>query len=195
MPNRSKIFADQIIIAAMRKDGRKAIALILEKYGDALYGVVFKIVQSKEISEDIMQEAFVKMWKNAAAYDEKKGRLFTWLINIVRNTAIDKVRTTKFQQARKSLPLEKAVYENESLSQEMQIGDVGLQKAVGRLEAKYREVIDLLYLRGYTQKEATEALGIPLGTVKTRVKFAIRELRKALTDKELIWIIIVLLWI
>lgn len=185
MSKNVKIIADEIIIAALQEDARHAVALILEKYGDALYGVVFKIVQSKEIAEDIMQDAFVKVWRKADTYDGTKGRLFTWLINIVRNTAIDKVRTGKFQQRRKSLPLEKTVYENESFSEEMQVADVGLQKAVSRLEPKYRLVIELLYIQGYTQKEVTEELGIPLGTVKTRVKIAIRELRKVLTDKEL----------
>ena len=191
MPDSKKIIADQTIVAQMRADGRQAIGLILEKYGDALYGVVLKITGSREVSEDLMQEAFLKIWKNANSYDERKGRLFTWLINIVRNTAIDKVRTQKFQRNRKSVPVEKTVYENESLSEEMNIADVGLQRAINNLEPKYRQIIDLLYLRGYTQREVTEEFDIPLGTVKTRVKIAIRELRKVLTDKELMWIILI----
>ena len=135
-----------------------------------------------------MQVASVKTWKNAASYDASKGRLFTWLLNIYRNTAIDKVRTGKYKRNQTSEPIDATVYDNVSYSEEMQIEDVGLRRTLNKLDPKYRAVIDLLYLQGYTQREATEELGIPLGTVKSRVKVGIRELRVLLQDRVLWWI-------
>ncbi len=171
---------DSNIQDLLKRDPRKAVAKILEKYGGALLGVIQRILGSKEAAEDALQDTCVKIWKNAATYDQKKGRLFTWLLNIARNTAIDKARTGKFQHHRKSQPLEDNVYDNISHSEEMKTVDVGLMDLVDNLEEKYRQVIDLIYLQGYTQKEVAESLDLPLGTVKTRARTGLRKLRKIL---------------
>ena len=174
------------IVSLLQSDSRKAVQLILEQYGDALYTVAIKIVGSKEVAEEIMQDAFVKVWKKAAQYDANKGRLFTWLIQIVRSTAIDKVRLVNFQRNRASQSLDANVYDSVKFSEEMQIKDVGLHKALSTLDEKYRIIIELLYLQGYTQSEITEELGIPLGTVKSRAKIGIRELRKLIGESGMI---------
>ncbi len=184
--------SDEQLVALLRNKDKAAMGAVLKKYGDALYGVVFRIVGTREVAEDIMQEVAVKIWKNHQAYDAKKGRLFTWLVNIARNTAIDKVRTQKFQARRQAESLDSTVHDNIRFSEHLDIQDVGLRRLIERLDPKYREVIDLLYLKGYTQKEATEALGIPLGTVKTRVKKALGDLLKALKDRTAL--IIFLIW-
>jgi RNA polymerase sigma-70 factor (ECF subfamily) len=198
MPNNEKMMSDEELVTLLQNHRERAIRPILDKYGDALFGVVLKIVQVQEIAEDVMQESFVKVWKNADAYDATKGRLFTWLVNIVRYTAIDKIRTVKFKENRKTVSLDRTVYENEQLSEEMEIRDVGLRKVIATLEEKYQKLIDLLYLQGYTQSEAAEALNIPLGTVKTRSKAAISQLRTLLGSNEWLWpllfIIAAILW-
>jgi len=176
---------DNNLILLLQRGDRRAIALILEKYGDALYGAIFNMVRSEAIAKDLMQDACVKIWKNGSKYDESKGRLFTWLLRVTRNTALDKIRTDKFKREQTSESIEQTVYNTVSHSEEMQINDVGLQQVIGRLDEKYRAVIDLIYLQGYTQKEATQKLNIPLGTVKSRVKIAIRELRLLLKDRTL----------
>jgi RNA polymerase sigma-70 factor (ECF subfamily) len=166
----------------------------MKQYGDALYGVVLSIVQSKEIAEDVMQDTFVKIWKNADSYNVKKGKLFTWLVNIARYTAIDRIRTMKFKANQKTLSLDRTVYENEQLSVEAEIQDVGLHKIINSLEEKYSTLINLLYLQGFTQKEAAKALNIPLGTVKTRSKTAIIQLRTLLGAKEWLWSLLLSIW-
>jgi len=176
---------DNNLILLLQRGDRRAIALILEKYGDALYGAIFNMVRSEAIAKDLMQDSCVKIWKNGSKYDESKGRLFTWLLRVTRNTALDKIRTDKFKREQTSESIEQTVYNTVSHSEEMQINDVGLQQVIGRLDEKYRAVIDLIYLQGYTQKEATQKLNIPLGTVKSRVKIAIRELRLLLKDRTL----------
>lgn len=178
------------IISLLKSDSRSAVRLILEQYGDALYTVAIKIVGSKEVAEEILQDSFVKVWKKADQYDEEKGRLFTWLIQIVRSTAIDKVRLVKFQRNRTSQSLDTHVYNSVKFSEEMQIKDVGLHKALSSLDEKYRTIIDLLYLQAYTQSEVTRELGIPLGTVKSRAKIGIRELKKLIGEAGLIILLI-----
>lgn len=191
--------SDEELITLLHSNKRVAIQPLLDKYGDALYGVVLSIVQAKEVAEDVMQDTFVKVWKNADSYSPEKGRLFTWLVNIARYTAIDKIRTVKFKENRKTISLDRTVYESDRLAEEMQIRDVGLRKVVDSLEEKYSSLIDLLYLQGFTQKEAAEALNIPLGTVKTRSKTAIAQLRTLLGSKEWLWpvllIIAAVLWL
>jgi len=183
MSNTSLNNMDNDLILLLQRGDQRAIALILEKYGDALYGSVYNMVRSEAIAKDLMQDACVKIWKNGASYDANKGRLFTWLLRVTRNTALDKIRTNKFKREQTSESIEQTVYNHVSHSEEMQINDIGLQQVIGRLDEKYRTVIDLIYLQGYTQKETTEKLNIPLGTVKSRVKIAIRELRLLLKDR------------
>lgn len=193
-----KTMSDEELISLLHTNRQRAIQPMLDKYGDALFGVVLSIVHAREIAEDVMQDTFVKVWKNADSYSVEKGRLFTWLVNIARYTAIDKVRTVKFKENRRTISLDRTVYENEQLSEEMEIRDVGLRKVVDSLEEKYSRLIDLLYLQGFTQKEAAEALNIPLGTVKTRSKTAIAQLRTLLGSKEWLWpvllVIAAILW-
>lgn len=176
----SSLHQDDQIIQFLHQNDQQAIGMIYDKYGAALYGVVTKIVKSDTIAEDVMQDAFVKIWKNASTYDHTKGKLFTWLLNITRNTAIDRIRSAKYRHAQKSISLDNSVYNDSSLSTETQVDHIGLDKVLHSLDDKYRVVLDMIYLRGYTQKEVEEELKIPLGTVKSRVRIALRELRKLL---------------
>lgn len=171
---------DSKLIDLLEKEPRKAVAKILEKYGSVLLGVIQKIVDTKEVAEDTLQETCVKIWKNASSYNPDKGRLFTWLINIARNTALDKVRTHKYQTQKQSKQVDEGIYNDIGLSEEMNIPDIGLRRVMERLDEKYRKIIELLYLQGYTQKEVSHTLDIPLGTVKTRARHGLRQLRELL---------------
>ncbi|MEL7021235.1 MAG: sigma-70 family RNA polymerase sigma factor, partial [Bacteroidota bacterium] len=158
----SSLHQDDQIIQFLHQNDQQAIGMIYDKYGAALYGVVTKIVKSDTIAEDVMQDAFVKIWKNASTYDRTKGKLFTWLLNITRNTAIDRIRSAKYRHAQKSISLDNSVYNDSSLSTETQVDHIGLDKVLHSLDDKYRVVLDMIYLRGYTQKEVEEELKIPL---------------------------------
>lgn len=166
---------DQLINRLKQQD-RAAIGELYDAYSDALFGVVLRIVQSRELAEQVLQDTFVKAWRNGASYDASKGRLFTWLLNIARNTAIDATRTSYFQHYRKTDPLDNLMHKpgGESVNTD----HLGVKEVVNRLEEKYRSLIDLVYYQGYTQEEVAEETGIPLGTVKTRLRYAIGALRK-----------------
>lgn len=166
----------------LKRRDRKAITLLYDNYSAALHGVIFRIVNDKETAEDVLQESFVKIWNNIESYDASKGRLFTWLLNVARNTAIDKTRSKNYRDAGQVQSIEDFVYSIERrYNTSTNIDHIGLKKVVEKLKPEHRTLIELLYFGGYTQTEAAQALGIPLGTVKTRVKIAINQLRELLS--------------
>lgn len=174
------------ITGLLRSNATAAVTLILEQYGDALYGLVCRMIPDRAIADEVIQDVMIKVWQHGATYDPAKGKLYTWLASIAWNTSLDRIRSAGYQRSRKSETLESNVYVQQ-MSEENMHGDVGLQRVLERLEAKYREVIDLVYFGGYSHAEVSEALGIPIGTVKSRVRIAIRELHTALRD-DVRWI-------
>lgn len=173
-PHGQNKMQDQLILRLKQQD-QTAIAELYDAYGSALYGVVLKVVQTHETAQQVLQDTFLKAWRNAATYDETKGRLFTWLLNIARNTAIDATRTAHFQHRRQTEPLDQLTYQPGG--QNVNPEHIGLRQLVEGLEDKYRTLVDLVYFNGYTQEEVATHMGIPLGTVKTRLRSALNELR------------------
>lgn len=166
-----------------------------KNYGETLLGLIFKVVRSREAAEEVLQDTFVKIWKYAAQYDRSKGRLFTWFANIARNTAIDKVRSAGFQREQKTDSMENFVTNDNLGAVDMKTSDSGLIATINSLDEKYRKLIDLVYFQGYSQREIEKEFSIPLGTVKTRLRAAISELRSKLgkdyADRLLVFFIIV----
>lgn len=184
---------NQHIISLLKAQDDQAISLLYDTYAPALYGIILKIVHSEEVAQDVLQESFIKAWKNGSRYESSKGTLFTWLLNIARNTAIDKTRSASFRQNGKIQGLDKSVYNNISLSHQQNPDHIGLKTIVDGLEEKYRIIIELVYFKGYTQQEVVECLGIPLGTVKSRVRIALRELRAIFERNHVSFILLTLL--
>jgi DNA-directed RNA polymerase specialized sigma subunit, sigma24 homolog len=171
------------LISRLKNQDRAAIGELYDMYGGALFGTILRIVQQRELAEQVLQDTFVKAWRNGSSYDENKGRLFTWLLNIARNTAIDATRSAHFQKSKKTGSLDPLVYSpgGDSINPDT----IGVPDMLNQLDDKYRLLIELVYFKGYTQEEAAEETGIPLGTVKTRLRFAISELRRAFGEKGL----------
>lgn len=173
------MISEEDIISLMRAKDQSAVKYLYDNYSVALLGLVFRIVQNQETAEEILQETFVKIWVNFASYDNQKGKLYTWMLNIARNLAIDKVRSNEFKMTQQTQNIEKSVH---SINREYQVGFdpnfIDVKDLVDKLRPEQKELIDLIYFYGYTQAEAAEKLKMPLGTVKTRVRSAIGELRK-----------------
>ena len=129
------------------------------------------------LGNDVLQETFVNIWRRIDLYDETKGRLFTWMLNIARNAAIDKTRSKGFQQSQRQIPLDGEVVPT---SIRPGIDDYGLKKLILKLKDEQRLLIDLSYFQGYTHEQIATALHIPLGTVKTRIRSALTQLRALL---------------
>ena len=167
------------LIATIRNGDAKAMEYLYDNYSSALFGVIYRIVPDQETAEEILQEVFVKVWQNAASFDATKGRLYTWMLNIARNLSIDKTRSAEFKSGKKTITIENSVHSiNKEHSTEFEIDQMDMKQLVERLRPEQKELIDLIYFYGMTQAEAAAKLKIPLGTVKTRVRAAITELRK-----------------
>jgi RNA polymerase sigma-70 factor (ECF subfamily) len=164
------------IVELLQERNEKAISLLYEHYGDTLYGVANKVVRNEELAQDILQESFIKIWKKSDTYDPSKAKLFTWLFRITRNTAIDKLRSANTKTDKEIQIDVSNVYNLGVDSIRPEFMDV--QDNLDKLEAKYQIVLDALFFQGMTQQEASEELDIPLGTIKSRLKIGLRELKK-----------------
>ncbi len=150
-------------------------------YSGALYSVVLRVVRNEDIAQEVLHDAFLKIWDKIDTYDIVKGRLFTWMLNLTRNLAIDKTRSKEMSKGRKTDDIDllvNRVDRQESLEQKVEL--IGLTEVLSRLSGDQKFVIELLYLKGYTQAELAEEFNIPLGTIKNRTRLALIELRKIL---------------
>lgn len=168
----------------LKQKDMKAFEALYDNYSAALFGVVSRIVNSEELAQDILQESFIKIWKSIEGYDPSKGRLFTWMLNIARNTAIDTVRSKQYRQEGQIRSIEDSVYSvNKQSKINTPVDHIGVKEALPQLSEEHRLVLDMLYFGGYTQEEAAKELNLPLGTLKTRARAAIRHLRDILKIK------------
>lgn len=163
-------------MASLQKRDQKAFAYLYENYAAALYGIVHSIVPEKESANDVLQNVFVNIWKKIESYDPSKGRLFTWMLNIARNAAIDEIRSKGYKDSLKNQSLSENVDLAGSVTGPT-IDDVGLKKVLSRLKGELRVLVDLSYFQGFTHEEISKLLNIPLGTVKTRIRAALIQLR------------------
>lgn len=123
----------------------------------------------------------MRIWDRMETYDASKGRLFTWMLNIARNLAIDKTRSREISKDRKTDDIDDLVNRIDRKEQsEQNVETIGLKEVLGRLSKEQKFVVEYLYLKGYTQSEVAEEFNIPLGTVKTRLRLAMIELRREL---------------
>jgi RNA polymerase sigma-70 factor (ECF subfamily) len=171
---------EELLPLLLRKEER-AFTLLYDMYSKSLFSIITNLVSDREEAEDVLQEVFVKIWKNIDSYHQSKGRLYTWMLNIARNSAIDKLRSKGFNNSQKNLSADNFVHlldDSNRLTQK--IDSIGLKEFVNKLKPKCIQLIDLLFFKGYTQQEASEELAIPLGTVKTQNRMCINDLRNFL---------------
>ena len=178
MQNSPKYNEEELILLLQARD-QSAFSYLYDNYAAALNGVVFRFVEDEHLREDILQEAFIKIWNNFSQYDSSKGRLFTWIVNLTRNLTIDTLRSKGFKKQQKISTDENSVLNFQDSQHGIDKFDyIGLRKQINTLKPEQKSIIDLAYFNGYTQEEISKEIGIPLGTVKTRMRTAILELRK-----------------
>jgi len=170
---------EEELVSGLKSKNRDAVGILYDKYSSFLFGIISRIVHSNEIAEDILQEVFVKVWKNIETYDVKKAKFITWIANIARNLSIDKIRSKEYKNQLQNQDIDDYVNIIEDSSPGgFNPEHIGLRETLQKLKPEYRILIDLVYFQGYTQQDAAEKLGIPLGTVKTRIRSAINNLRE-----------------
>lgn len=165
------------LVLLLRQRSQSAYGYLYENYSGALRSIIFNIVNDDELANDVLQEVFIKIWRQIDSYDSTKGRLFTWMLNISRNASIDTVRSKSFQNSKQNRELTEDVYRSGG-SSEINTDLMGLRKMVHTLKEEYKVLVELAYFQGYTQDEISKSLGIPLGTVKTRLRNALIQLRE-----------------
>ena len=176
----TKIQTEERIIALLEAKDEQSIRLIFDRYGNAMLNAILKVVGNRAMAEDVLQEVLVKVWKKGGTYKKGKGTLFTWLVSISRNAAIDKTRSKEFSQARKSTDLDNYVYDSESQSlRNSNLNELkgNVQEMVSLLEEHERQLISMAFFEGYTHNDISKELDMPLGTVKTRIRSALKKLR------------------
>lgn len=170
------------IVLLLKKREESGFNYLYENYSGALYSTILKVVIFQDEAAEVLQDVFVKIWNSIQSFDEEKGTIYTWMLNIARNSAIDKIRSKAFKNNQKNQAIPDFVNDTKQLTNE-QIHNFGeVKNVVNQLREDYKEVINQAYFGGYTQEEISENLGIPLGTVKTRTRAAFQELRALLSE-------------
>ncbi|WP_179339653.1 RNA polymerase sigma factor [Winogradskyella ludwigii] len=168
----------ELLVKQFQDKNHVAFEKLYGMYSKSIHGVVYNIVKDTAIADELMQDVFIKAWNKADTYSSKKGRFFTWILNIARNAAIDKTRSKAFKQSKQNLNAEyfvDIIAGHDSLDDSTDA--IGIKKFVTELGEKCKAVIELLYFKGFTQKEASEELQMPIGTIKTRNRNCIQQLR------------------
>ena len=170
------------IIELLKKRDEQGLSLLYDHYAAALNGLIWNILKSTPVSEEVLQQTFLKIWNNIDSYNSNKSSLFTWMSTIARNTAIDKKRLKSFERNEKTESLDINVHQVEATK--IPTENIDVENLLKLMDPKYKSVLDHIYLQGYSHKEAAEVLEIPIGTVKTRLRMAISELREKLTKEK-----------
>ena len=169
------------LITQLQEGNEKAFEKVYQLYSKSIFGVIFTILKDEKLAEEVLQDVFLKVWEKAPTYEASKGRFFTWILNIARNASIDLLRSKAYKDLQKNVEDETFVDVMES---RQNLADnteaIGLQKYIKLLEPLCRNIIDLLFFKGYTQQESAKALEIPLGTLKTRNRMCIKKLRASI---------------
>jgi len=174
-------YTEQELVSLLKDRDSKAFGYLYDNYSGALNTVILQILNDVELANDVLQEVFINIWKKIESYDPTKGRLFTWMLNIARNASIDLLRSKNYQNSQKNRSLSDNV---DALVKgqvsEINIDNIGFKKVLEKLKEEHRILIELAYFKGYTHEEIAEIEGIPLGTVKTRIRNALIQLREHL---------------
>jgi RNA polymerase sigma factor (sigma-70 family) len=178
---RSNHIPEPDLIKGLKARNPASLDYLYDHYSAAMYGIITRVVRTEDVAEEVLQDVFLKIWDKIDAYDASKGKLFTWMLNIARNQAIDKMRSKEISKGKKTDDIDNLVGKIDKTEyREQHVEAIGLSELLTRLPDEQRFIIEKLYLEGYTQSEVSKEFDIPLGTVKTRTRMAMIELRMIL---------------
>ena len=169
-----------MLLEMVRSKSEKGFHILYDKYCGSLYNILLKIVLRTDVADDLLQETFVKIWKYIDRYDPAKGTLFTWMLNIARNQAIDYLRSHGYRQQLHENIDPFLLHVDCISTADINTSDLefkDFKSNAMQLDKKYAEVIDMIYFHGWTQEQTARILDLPLGTVKTRARKAVEMLK------------------
>ncbi|WP_042196560.1 RNA polymerase sigma factor [Paenibacillus camerounensis] len=181
----NEVADDVQLMQQIRQKDPDALEKLYDRYEQMIYSFAYRIVKDSMAAEEVMQELFMRIWKNAEQYDSAKGKLPTWMFTVTRNIAIDQLRKTNSRPAQQSADSEEVqqLRDTGAMTEdmvEMLLAGEQVREALLELSRDQQQVVDLIYYQGLTQQEAAYHVAVPLGTVKSRVRLAMRQLQKRL---------------
>jgi len=183
LKTQTPIEADLEIVDLLIQKDQRGIQEMYHKYSSLIYGLIYRILKQQDLAENVLQDTFVKVWQKIHAFDTNKGKFITWVLKIARNTALDAKRSKSERQNAQVVGLQEGIpHESQHHTVEIPVEYIGIKEKVQTLDPKLSQVIDLAFFEEYTHAEIAEELGLPLGTVKSRIRKAFKELRLILAD-------------
>jgi len=173
--NPTTTYGETELVALLQERNGQAFSYLYDNYSGALLGVIGGIISDRDLAGDVLQNVFVNIWRKIELYDPSKGRLFTWMLNIARNAAIDEVRSRSYRDAQKNQPIAEDGFLPGAVTGPA-IGDVGLKRVLTKLKEEWRGLIDLFFFQGFTPEENAKMQGLPLGTLKKKKKTVLSQL-------------------
>lgn len=179
MQQKSTPVSDVELLHAVARGDEGALARLYDAYRVILFGLLVRILNSREEAEDVLQDVFIQVWRRATDFDEKRGRPFTWLVTLTRSRAIDRLRQLGARRRlSESATRDPAEAASDALSDTIKASQKEIvQRALAELPDEQRRTLVLAYFEGLTQSEIATKLGAPLGTVKTRMRSGMIKLR------------------
>jgi RNA polymerase sigma-70 factor, ECF subfamily len=177
--------SDEALVALVARGDESALAELYDRIGRVAYGLALRVVRDERLAEDAVQEGFLALWRTAAAFRAERAKASTWILTLVHRRAVDLVRR---EERRRGEPLgeEVGAHAGESESTEeaawLRFERERVQSALRQLPDVQREAIELAYYGGFSQSELAERLGVPLGTIKSRMFAGLARLRELLDE-------------
>ncbi|MFT6880201.1 MAG: RNA polymerase sigma-70 factor (ECF subfamily) [Arcticibacterium sp.] len=168
------------LLKMLKERSTAGFDILYQNYSNAIYGIIIRMLRDEDESQDMLQEVFLKIWNKIDSYDRNKGKLFTWMANLTRNLVIDRIRSADYKNhtLKNFVRDDKVSVMDSEYNTTVKTDIIGLKGLTGQLKPNYQILIQKIYYEGYTQADLAEELDIPLGTLKTRVRAAIKALRK-----------------
>ena len=176
--------SDNELLRAVARGDERALAQVYDRYRLILFGLIVRILHSREEAEDVLQEVFLQVWRRAKDFDEARGRAFTWLVTLARSRALDRLRSlgARARLAEAAPPIE---YIGDAAADVFQSEQAEvIRRALAQIPVDQRQALFLGYFEGLTQSEIAARLGAPLGTVKTRMRTGMTKLRELLQERK-----------
>jgi RNA polymerase sigma-70 factor (ECF subfamily) len=180
--------ADEELMPLIGEKDPEAFEVFYDRHGGAAYSLAYRIVGERAAAEDVTQEAFISIWRSGARYDQARGSVRSWTLSIVRNRAIDALRS-------KAGRAPKLTFDDEAILEQRPSGDLTddeamrretaheVRGALGELPGDQSRVIELAYFGGFSHSEIASMLGVPLGTVKGRMRLGLEKIRGELAEE------------
>ncbi|WP_226670123.1 RNA polymerase sigma factor [Metabacillus litoralis] len=166
---------------AMNKD-RMAFETLYDRYEKLLYSFAYRLTNDPSLTEEVIQDVFLKLWNGTNVYEENKGKFSSWLLTVTRNKAIDEIRKRKRHTHEEMIDKDALVQDEDSVEEKVEWNEQKnkIKQAMSKLKDDQQQIIHLFYFKGLSQQHIADQCELPLGTVKGRIRIALKHLRKML---------------